>query len=199
LVINGYDEFYHSWGAEDTDIHIRLKELGLKIEFYNKEVLVKHQWHPKAYRSKISTDPYHSKLEKINHSYMKMTQSYKRIKANLDFEWGLVPAKKEYSKLSQLPDHTIEINPIDLEFSSLLAQLRNFKNELLHIEIRDVTFKEKGRQKLKRILRKKFYNYLKMENVNNLLLEEIIINYRNRPYIYNFDRNRGLITMTILL
>ena len=81
--VNGYDEFYHGWGAEDTDIHIRLKNIGLKIEFYNEHALVKHQWHPKAYRSKNSSAPFHSKLERINHKYMMMTQENKRTKANL--------------------------------------------------------------------------------------------------------------------
>lgn len=199
LEVNGFDEFYHGWGAEDTDIHLRLRQLGLKTEFYNKQVLVKHQWHPKAYRSKFSTSPFHSSLERINHSYMNLTQSNKRIKANLDFEWGKIPTNQEYNKLSQLPDHTIIISPTDLDFSSLLAQLRNFKNELVKIEIRDVNIEEKRKQILKRILNKKFWNYLKMENVNNQLLEEIIRNYRNQPYKYNFDRNKGIINMTILL
>lgn len=199
LEVNGFDEFYHGWGAEDTDVHIRLKQLGLKTEFYNKKVLVKHQWHPKAYRSKVSTSPFHSNLERVNHHYMNMTQSNKRIKANLDFDWGKIPTKNGYNKLSQLPDHTIKINPIDFDFSSLLAQLRNFKNELVKIEITDVTIKVKSKQILKRIFNKKFFYYLKMENVNNLLLEEIIKNHRNKPYIFNFDRNKGIINLTILL
>ena len=31
--MNGFDEFYHGWGAEDTDAHNRLKNLGLEFEF----------------------------------------------------------------------------------------------------------------------------------------------------------------------
>ena len=27
--VNGFDEFYQGWGAEDTDAHIRMKNLGL--------------------------------------------------------------------------------------------------------------------------------------------------------------------------
>ena len=199
MSVNGYDEFYHGWGAEDTDIHIRLKQLGLEIEFYDKEVLIKHQWHPKAYRSKLSTSPFHSNLERINSSYMKMTQLNKRIKVNLDFEWGQIPFKNEYIKLSEKPEHIISINPLDFDFSSLLAQLKNFKNEVVKIEIRDVDMKEKAKQLLKRILNRKFSNYLKMERINNAILEEIIKNFRNQPYIYNFNRNKGLINMTILL
>lgn len=199
LSVNGYDEFYHGWGAEDTDIHIRLKQLGIEIEFYNKEVLVKHQWHPKAYRSKLSTSPFHSNLERINSRYMKMTQLNKRIKVNLDFDWGQIPIKNEYMKLEEIPEYTISINPVDVDFSSLLAQLKNFKNEVVKIEIRDVDMKEKAKQLLKRILNRRFLNFLKMEDVNDAILEEIIKNFRNQPYIYNFNRNKGLINMTILL
>lgn len=65
--INGYDEFYHGWGAEDTDVHVRLKNKGFEVVFFNEEILMKHQWHPKKYRSKESLEPYHSHLEKINH------------------------------------------------------------------------------------------------------------------------------------
>jgi glycosyltransferase involved in cell wall biosynthesis len=198
LEVNGYDEFYHGWGAEDTDIHIRLKGLGLAIEFYNKDILIKHQWHPKAYRSKQSTSPYHSNLERINHCYMNMTQSCKRVKANLAQDWGMIPLKNEYDKLLETLDHTINIKPIDFEFSSLLAQFKNFKNELVKIEIQDVTNREKQKQVLKRFFNKKYLKYLDMETVNNLLLEEIIKNYRNQPYIYNFDRNKGYINILIL-
>lgn len=197
LKVNGYDEFYHGWGAEDTDIHLRLKELGLDIEFFNKEIIIKHQWHPKAYRSKESTSPFHSNLERINQSYMNLTQSNKIIKANLGIDWGKMPLKKEYDKLLKTPDHIIKTKPIDFEFSSLLAQLKNFKNALVKIEIQVVTGKEKQKQILKRFLNKKYLEYLNMETVNNLLLEEIIKNYRNQPYIYNFDRNKGYINVLI--
>lgn len=196
--VNGYDEFYHGWGAEDTDIQLRLKNIGLRIEFYKEHTLVKHQWHPKAYRSKHSSSPYHSNLERINHSYMNMTQSYNRIKANIDAEWGKVPTENEYNKLRQIPDHTIIINPIDFEFSSLLAQFKNFKNELVKIKIKCVSNKEIQKQALKRVLHKKYNNYLNLETINNLLLEEIIKNYRNSPYSYSFNRQKGEINFIIL-
>ena len=128
-----------------------------------------------------------------------MNQLNKRAKVNLDFEWGHIPIKNEYIKLTQEPDNEININPIDVDLASLLAQLKNFKNEIVKIEIKDVNRKEKGKQLLKRILNRKFSNFLKMELVNNVLLEEIIKNYRNQPYIYKFNRNKGLINMTILL
>lgn len=196
--VNGYDEFYHGWGAEDTDIHIRMKNLGLQVEFYHQQTLVKHQWHPKAYRSKDSTSPFHSTLERVNHNYMYMTQSNNRTKVNLTNEWGKIPVKSDYQKLKETPSHTIKISPIEYDVAALYAQLKNYKDELVKIEIDDVDFIPKLKQKLKKGLKKKYFNYLNMETVNNLLLEEIIKNYRNQPYIYKFNRVKGKINLTIL-
>ena len=89
--INGYDEFYHGWGAEDTDVHLRLKNAGHSVYFYDQEILVKHQWHPKQYRSKESEYPFHTNLEKINHRYMVLQNQHKITQANPEFEWGKMP------------------------------------------------------------------------------------------------------------
>ena len=67
--IRGYDEFYHNWGAEDADIIARFENNKGTSKLYSDEVLLLHQWHPKTYRSKKSTFPYHSHLEQINQSY----------------------------------------------------------------------------------------------------------------------------------
>ena len=32
--INGYDEFYHGWGSEDTDVHIRVLNAGNNVQSY---------------------------------------------------------------------------------------------------------------------------------------------------------------------
>ena len=195
--VNGYDEFYHGWGAEDTDIHIRLENLGLNIEFYDEQALVKHQWHPKAYRSKDSTSPYHSTLERVNHNYMYMTQANSRTIVNLTNEWGKIPVESDYLKLTKSPDFTFNITNNELDFVALLGQFKNFKNEVVEIEINDVDLKSKLKQQLKKRLKKKYFNHVNMETANNLLLEEIIKNYRNQPYIYKFNRVKGCINLTI--
>jgi len=195
--INGYDEFYHGWGAEDTDIHIRIKQLGLPIYFYNKEVLVKHQWHPKAYRSKLSTAPFHSEQEKINHFYLQLTNNTNRLKANVEGVWGKIPLEADYKKLLQKPNYEIEIDSANFKVEALLAQLKNFNNELVSIVIKNVSAKNKIKQQLKKILGKKHIQYLTMETINNRLLEEIIINYRNLPYQFTFNRQTKEINLTI--
>jgi glycosyltransferase involved in cell wall biosynthesis len=195
--VNGYDEFYHGWGAEDTDIHLRLVNSGEKLNFYDTDVLVKHQWHPKEYRSKESKNPFHSKLERINHSYMQSTDITKRTKVNLNSEWGKIPLASDYQKLLNEPDYTIEIHSIDVKVTALLAQLKNFESELVRVVIKEVSLQEKMKQRLKKSLGKKSYCYWSMEDINSRFLEEIIVNYRNLPYHYTFDRQKGKILLLI--
>ncbi|MCF7560318.1 galactosyltransferase-related protein [Sabulilitoribacter multivorans] len=195
--VNGYDEFYHGWGAEDTDIHMRLKASGIDVNFYDKEILLKHQWHPKAYRSKNSSSPFHSNLERVNHNYMYTSISNKVIVANYDYDWGVLPNNEGYLKLSDNPDIEINIQPIDFHFSALLASFKNLNNKVVKANIYPVGIKQRLVQKIKKLLKRKYFNYLELETINNLLLEEIIKNYRNKPYTYNFDRKKGVINLTI--
>lgn len=199
LEINGYDEFYHGWGAEDTDVHIRLKNLGVPIHFYDKEILVKHQWHPKSYRSKKNSGPFHSILERINHSYIQFTKEAKLTKANLQNEWGILPIEENYFRLNKEPDVILEIQPSDIKVTAVIGQLANFTNKTICILVKDVSKVEKAKNILKKYLGKRYVNYLRIEDVNDRLLEEIILKYRNKPYSYKFDRIQKHIKFKILL
>lgn len=192
--LNGYDEFYHGWGAEDTDIHIRMKNAGLKVCFYDKEILLKHQWHPKVYRSKDSTHPFHLHLERINHAYMVQTQATQRTVVNQNLEWGKVPLLKDYEKLAQT-DNKIQLKATIQEVHAVLAQMANFKNEVIAIEITAVSGFDKIKNQLKKIAGKKYIPLYDMETVNNLLLETIIKQYRNNAYSYIFNRQNNIIQL----
>lgn len=44
--VNGYDEYYKVWGAEDNDLIFRFKKLGVESSwFVDNSVFVFHQWH----------------------------------------------------------------------------------------------------------------------------------------------------------
>lgn len=47
LAINGFDEAYEGYGREDTDVEIRLQNLGLKIKSLKGLALQYHVWHPR--------------------------------------------------------------------------------------------------------------------------------------------------------
>ncbi|NCP84026.1 MAG: glycosyltransferase [Bacteroidetes bacterium] len=52
LKVKCFDEKFIYWGGEDNDLIIRLKNNGVITEFYDKEVLLYHQWHKKFYDDK---------------------------------------------------------------------------------------------------------------------------------------------------
>ena len=109
-----------------------------------------------------------------------------------------MPKSTLYSELSSKPDFIIRMTSIDLDVASLFAQFKNFKNEVVKIQINKPSPGEKVKQYLKKILKKRHFNYLNLETINNLLLEEIIKNYRNAPYSYAFNKQKGEINLTIL-
>ncbi len=45
--INGFDEAYEGYGREDTDVELRLKNLGYKIKSLKGLALQFHLWHPR--------------------------------------------------------------------------------------------------------------------------------------------------------
>ncbi|MCB4799706.1 glycosyltransferase family 2 protein [Neotamlana laminarinivorans] len=195
--LNGYDEFYHGWGAEDTDIHIRMKNQGLSVNFYDKEILVKHQWHPKAYRSKLSKHPFHSQLERINHAYMNFTEASKKKQVNQDLEWGKLPVTKHYNQLNNACDKVFHIKASNLELKAFLAHLHNIKDETIQLKITDFPSSEKQKNNMKKLFGKKSIPVLSMETINNIILEEIITKFRNNPYKYQFDRTENQIELTM--
>ncbi len=195
--INGYDEFYHGWGAEDTDIHIRMKKIGLSVNFYDSEILIKHQWHPKAYRTRFSTYPFHSNLERINHFYMNLTDQTNRVIVNQNNEWGKKVESFDYEKLSKPPQFSIRINNSIFQVNALLAQFKNYKNETVFVEIYSSKTSIRMKNILKKFLGKKHQNFITTDEINNLVLEEIIKNYRNCPYQYSYNRNTHTIKFNI--
>ena len=44
--VNGFDEAFHDWGFEDTELITRLLNLGIKHKRIRYNVLVYHLWHP---------------------------------------------------------------------------------------------------------------------------------------------------------
>ncbi len=194
--LNGYDEFYHGWGGEDTDVHVRLDNANVKVDFYDKKLLMLHQWHPKAYRSKESLEPYHDDLELINHRYLAYTKLNGTSIANTKFEWGQYNEKE--CEVLKNPTKYFEI-------TNEVADIKGFVNSiLLHLndEVVKLTIRHHPEYKTlknsaKKILNKKVKTFLPMQEVNNLILETVIGNFRNSAYEYSFNIDLSQIELII--
>lgn len=184
LQLNGFDEIYHNWGAEDADMFERLERFGISTTHFKDELLLLHQWHRKQYRNKESKLPYHSTLEQINHEYFQLSRKLKRTKANQSLQWGLGFDKDQYKKLLK-PTLSLELNSTQEEIIALCLQLKDswFEGTLL-ITVREHKFAKAFKTRLKKVLRIKHPSYLSLMDSNRLLLETIISNHRNQPYTY---------------
>ncbi len=196
--INGYDEFYNGWGSEDTDVHIRLINAKKQVKFYDENILMLHQWHPKTYRSKDSKAPFHSHLESINQKYLEYTEAAKKVKANTTSHWGYYN-QEAYEALKN----------VDLKFSvsNELSDVKGFLNNvLLNVKEKTILVSIKNheayksiRQIAKKTLGKKVRTFMTMQDINDLILEFIIVNCRNCPYQFEFNSNLQEISLTIKL
>ncbi len=188
--INGFDEFYHGWGSEDTDMHVRLKNLGILVEYYDKEILMLHQWHPKVYRSVQNKTGFHTSLEKINSRYLLQADKLKKSKANLNFDWGVIPNPDDYQSLEN-PNVFISITNEKAAVDALLrGTLIDLKNSIAEIEIKKTVNENKTKNLIKRFIGRKYTEYYDFQIINNLLLEVIISFCRNAPYQYFINENK---------
>ncbi|MEN3322515.1 galactosyltransferase-related protein [Mariniflexile soesokkakense] len=196
--INGYDEFYNGWGGEDTDVHIRLRNAGYTVYFYDDTILMLHQWHPKSYRNKNSLTPFHNLLEKINHEYLKFTNSNNKIKANVNFPWGSYN-KSDYDDLNNI-ETTYSLTNKEAEFKAFVNHiLLTEKDKVIKIEIKPHKEFKSIKQNTKKVLGQKTISFLEMDTINNLLLEYIITNLRDKAYQFQYNSKNQTIHLIIKL
>ena len=195
--INGYDEFYHGWGSEDTDVHIRLQNAGYKINFYEQEVMLLHQWHPRIYRSKKSMKPFHTSLEQINQQYLQQAVNSNRIKANENFDWGKNIKKVVFTD-SNSSSVTVTNLKSDLD-AFFIGTIHNYSQNNLVITIKKYEAYTSVKNNLKRIVGKKYFKLYHFQEINNIILTSIITNFRSNYYEYKWDQELQTISLKIAL
>ncbi|PQJ32185.1 hypothetical protein BST92_09720 [Nonlabens arenilitoris] len=195
--INGFDEFYHGWGSEDTDVHVRLRNAGYEVRFRESEVLFKHQWHAKSYRSKKSSFPYHPYLERINHSYFTATKEVKKIKANYSNNWGKSFNLEDYKALDR-PDVLLKRHATEEDIKSFIFFLGNYQDSgVIKLMVTAHTEFNTLKTTAKKVLGKKTPLFISLERVNEMLLEALILRHHDQPHTYSFNRVQGEIKLVI--
>lgn len=196
--VNGYDEFYHGWGSEDTDVHCRLMNAGYTVNFFAEKILMLHQWHKKAYRELNYLTPFHSGLEQINLAYLEFTKKLKKIKANSNFSWGTYNTSgyKALEKVAVVYQITNKKSEVKGFVNNILLSERE---KVIKVEISEHEAYRSLKQTIKKLLGKKTIAFLEMEAVNNMLLETIISNLRTNPYSFSFSVKNKHISLTIKL
>ena len=174
--IKGFDEFYHFWGAEDTDVHVRLQNAGYEVSFYDSEILMLHQWHP-SYRSTerkvLTNDLQLSGVVKLNHEHLKDAIASKRTIVN-DEKWGTSVSRQEYNKLQKSEKQIVLINRKSEIDHFLYFTLK--QEPTITTEYRFELDPEQGslKQNIKKILRKKIPQYYSLKEINDFILLHLI-------------------------
>jgi predicted glycosyltransferase involved in capsule biosynthesis len=193
--LNGFDEFYHNWGAEDADMFDRLEHAGVTTVLYQEELLLLHQWHSKGYRDVKSKQAFHSHLEKVNHEYYELSRKRNTTKANLNHQWGLLCDPDEYAVLKQSLE-TWHIENYRQEVEGLFASL--VEHPLDHpVRITISKISKNIKEDIRGLIKKKSKPVMIMEEVNDRLLELVILHYRNRAYTHEYDRQLGYIQLAV--
>ncbi|MCH3884985.1 glycosyltransferase family 2 protein [Tenacibaculum aquimarinum] len=197
--VNSHDEYIHFWGA-DNDIHNRLINNGLTSVFYDKEVLMYHQWHviyANEIKDVLAVKPQLPIITKINQQLQNSNKENKVTKVNLTEEWGLVIKKEEYELLKKNKKTIFISNREDDFLHFLYVSLPRVK------EVIDVTFYEDPtrktlKYKVKKMLKRKVYKYYSLKNINDILLLHLISFYKNSPYLYEVSDDLKRINLKLI-
>lgn len=199
--LRGFDEFYHFWGAEDTDMHIRLKNAGYRGYFYENEVLVLHQWHP-SYRSKEKTefvqDFQIQGIVDLNHRHLQFAKENKVTMVNTN-SYGEIMDSQDLRDLESTEDHLVLNNQKRNIDDLLYGQLPVMRDRTIKIIIEKDPFHGSLKFRVKKILGKKVPTYYTFKEINDLLLLHLISFYRDKPYTYKIDQNLTRITCCIAI
>lgn len=195
--INGFDEFYHGWGSEDTDVHSRLRNAGYEVRFRESETYFKHQWHEKGYRSTSSTRPFHPFLERINNQYYLKSKQLKMTVANTMTPWGLLCDSQAYAQMQQ-PTQVVKAYATYEEIHAV-TQLMSMMptSTVLHLEITTHPEATTLKTKIKKLTGKKTPRFLTLDQVNEHLLEQVVQQFRNCPYHYTFIKGKAIILVLL--
>jgi len=189
--LRGFDEFYHFWGAEDTDVHVRLENAGYVVDFYDAEVLMLHQWHP-SYRSSESRELGENlqinNIVQLNHQHFKHAVQYNTTKVNWE-NWGESITREDLDQLEKAPVNFVLDNQQPKIDHLVFVLLPTAKNEILKIIIKKDPFQNSLKFMAKKLLRKKVPEYYSLKEINDKILLHLISFYRNKAYTYRISND----------
>jgi hypothetical protein len=193
--INGFDEFFHFWGSEDTDIHNRIKNLGYNVYFFNEKTLMLHQWHKSHIASennKLTVNLRLSNITRLNQTKSFYNKSYKLVKVN--DTWGEIKANSHLEAITPIEVPTYKSH-IDLWLNYKIHKLNPGEQLALKFYLPSEVLSLKYR--IKKTLGKNVLNFYNLKEVNDLLLLQIITHLHTKPYSVEVSKNLDYIVFRI--
>lgn len=197
--INGFDEFFHFWGAEDEDVHSRLLLNGLEVLFYDSDILLLHQWHQsyrKSEENKLTKDLQLSNITRINMQHQLHNKTTKKIIVN-QTGWGQSITKEEFEQLTKEELPKVKWNSKDEIDHFLFFELPNFSGGVLNVSFYEDDFQTTIKYHMKKIVGKTVPEYYSLKEINDKLLLHLISFYNGCNYSCNISVDLKFINFKI--
>ncbi len=199
--VNGLDEFFHFYGAEDEDLFARLENAGFKRELDNSKYFY-HNWHQSFSGSEdelLTGNPRVKNIMRINQRHFFRNREKGILKPLQQERMGEIISKEE-SELLKRPDKTIRISNIQAHVEHFLGEeLPSYKGKIIKVEFFEDPYFRSLKYKLKKRLGKQTQPFISMKEVNDSLLKEILFRYRNYNYSFMVEEDLKSITFCIKL
>lgn len=199
LKVNGLDEFFHFYGAEDEDLFARLENAGFKKEKVDKKFFL-HNWHRSFSGSEdklLSWNPRIKNIMRINQRHFLENKRRMIIKPFRQAGMAeLVESHRDH--FLRNPDLFLKIANIQAHVEHLLQEeLPQYVGNVISVKIYEDPYSSSFKHWLKRKLGKQTQPYISMKEVNDMLLKEILFRYRDYNYSFRVGEDRKTIEFCI--
>ncbi len=197
--VNGLDEFFHFYGSEDEDLFARMENSGYKREV-NEAPIFYHNWHQSFAGSEdriITGNPRIKNIMRINQRHFLRNRDMGITKPSRQTEMGEFIGKEE-SDLLQKPTKTVKISNILSQVEHFLREeLPSYTGEIIKVEFVEDPYFHTLKHKLKKLLGIQTQPYCSLKEVNDMVLKEILFNYRDANYYFEISKDLKVITFIL--
>ncbi|TQI71533.1 galactosyltransferase-like protein [Gramella sp. Hel_I_59] len=197
--IHGFDEFYHFYGLEDEDLFLRLELAGYN-RYREERTIFLHQWHaryPFKNDDILIVNPRLKNAMRINQQHFLFCKEEKKHIPYNQENWGIVYKKDDRDSLNE-PDLEFDIINSSASVIHFINEfLPSCEGKMVSVKVADETSSFSLKKKIKKIIGKKNQPLLTMKEVNDLILQKIVFNYRHHNYRYAISNDLRSIHFTV--
>lgn len=191
LRVNGLDEFFHFYGAEDEDLFARLGNAGYRRE-KKEEVYFFHNWHQSFSGSEdrlLTGNPRVKNIMRINQRHFERNRARGIIKPLRQQGMGKF-LRADGAETLEKPDIKLKIPNIMARVEHFLREeLPSRKGQVVMAEFFEDEYYNSLKYRLKKTMGNQTQPYISMKEVNDMILKEILFHYRNYNYSFRLDRD----------
>lgn len=196
--VEGLDEFFHFYGAEDEDLYARLQNAGYKRETVDTAYFY-HNWHRSFSGSEdelLTGNPRVKNIMRLNQRHFQRNRELGIIKPSQMAE----PISPERSALLNEPTKSFRVKNILAHVEHFLrVELPSQEGEVVNVEFVEDHYFNSAKHRIKKLLGKQTQPYISMKEVNDMLLKEIVFCYRDSNYSFKVEEDRKKISFCIEL